>query len=81
MGKKGDIYQYIVTRSIGVVLCIGHMTVPKRISCYILLTGQYKGNVWQYTAIYGNIRAIYGVCYILPVLNYAGQVEYDEKGG
>ena len=78
MGKKGDIYQYIVTRSIGVVLCIGHMTVPKRISCYILLTGQYKGNVWQYTAIYGNIRQYKGN---IRRLLYSASVKLCGAGG
>ena len=45
MGRKGDIYRYIVTGSIGVVSCMGYIMVPEHISCHILPTGQYKGNV------------------------------------
>ena len=80
MGKKGDIYRYIVTRLIGVVSYMGHVTVPERISCHILPTGQYKGNVRQCGAIYGNIKAMCGICHILPVSNCTGQVEYGGKG-
>src|ERR1700729_2310350 len=90
MGRKGDVYWYIVTGSTGVVSCTGHVTVPERVSCHILPCSA-NGATQGQRAVCGNVRATCGMrqckgnvrrlSYSARFLPYSASVELYGAGG